>query len=864
MNTADSDAGHEQYPAPPSNTPGAGHTEAAPERTLHMIGATHIDPVWLWPWQEGYQEARATFRSVIDLMEEYSEFTFTCDQVVLLAWVEEQDPGLFQQIRRRVAEGRWVNAGGWWVEPDCNIPMGESLVRQGLYGQRWLQSRFGVAATVGMNADPFGHTATIPMILRGQGMDSYMFLRPGPHESDLEHTLFRWRSPDGSEVLAYRIPHEYCSPAGPVDYHVEKALGVMDRSIGDAMVLYGVGNHGGGPTRANIDSIHRFDAMGSFGRLELSTPRRYFDAVLARDDSYLEQLRVRTGDMQRHAAGCYSAHSGIKAWQQRAQHAVLAAERWAVVAAVRSGLAYPRQDLERAWKHVLFNQFHDILPGTAIEHAYGDARDELGAATAIAKHITARAHNVIARQIRIAFRAGTQPVVVFNPHPWPVSAAVEMHYGYIPGEAHVIDDTDEPVLHQPITVREATTTMGRKSLVFQAHVPALGYATYRIEPGAGAAVPGAEPLSATSTVLENPRLRAEFDPDSGALVSLLDKTTGTDPIAGTSGAPDTQVCADPTDTWGHRVVSYAWPGAAMQLRSMTLIENGPLMARLRVELEWGRSRLAQDFMLTHDADSLVADVTLDWHEERHLLKLRFPVAVTQPRAIHEIPFAELRREIDGAEHPGQAWADLSGDIDGHPAGLTVVMTTKHAWDFSPGEFPSIGVTAVRSPVHAWHDPFVLGEHDRYSHQDQGRQCFRYELIPHGGDHHDTDPARRAAVLGLPLRAMVEAAHGGTMEGRGSFASDGAGPVQVTAIKGTEDPGGGPGGTDVIVRAVEIRGEAGAAHIDLPLVGRTIDADFTPFQLRTFMVPADTAEPIVEVDLLEYPLTAGEDERGGVS
>ena len=288
---------------PDPSDPGAARPAATADRTVHLVGHAHLDPVWLWPWQEGYQEARATFRSALDRMNEYPDFVFTCDQIVLLSWVEECDPDLSAEIAARVAEGRWVHVGGWWVEPDCNMPGPESFVRQGLYGQRYLQSRFGRTATVGMNADPFGHHAMLPQILRGQGLDSYTFLRPGPHEGDLEPSTFWWEAPDGSRVLAYRIPHEYGSAGGAVDGQLERSIAAA-RGTGDQiMVFYGVGNHGGGPTRANLDSIRRFDRMGSFGRLRLSSPRDYLDAVLARVEAGRE-LPVRRDDLQHHAPGC--------------------------------------------------------------------------------------------------------------------------------------------------------------------------------------------------------------------------------------------------------------------------------------------------------------------------------------------------------------------------------------------------------------------------------------------------------------------------------------------------------------------------------------------------------------------------------
>lgn len=859
--------------APQANAPsGAGAAAgdrigrplATPDRTLHMIGATHLDPVWLWPWQEGYQEARATFRSALDRMDEYPDFVFTCDQVVLLSWVEESDPALFDRIRIRVEEGRWVNAGGWWVEPDCNTPMGESFVRQGLYGQRYLLSRFGRAATVGMNVDPFGHNAMLPQILRGQGMDSYCFLRPGPHEGDLDGTLFWWEAPDGSRVLGYRIPFEYCSPPGDVSGQTEKALGQLDRSLGELMIFYGVGNHGGGPTRANIDSIHRYDRMGSFGRMVMSSPRRYFDELLARGEAFLGSLPVRRDDLQHHAAGCYSSHSGIKAWQRRAQHAVLSAERWAGILTLVESTAYPRAELERAWKQVLFNQFHDVLPGSAIEPAYDDARDQLGEAVSIAKREIVRAHNIIASKIDIPFEEGSLPLVVFNPHTWAVSTDVTMNYGAQRSGVHVVDDEGRTVLSQPVPSAATTDDASRGAIAFRAEIPALGYRLYRLEPGrladGGAQAAGAGALRIEEMLLENDLVRIELDPVSGWISSYLDKRTGVDLMREIDGSQHTQICADPTDTWGHRVVSYAWPGASMALGRTVVRERGPLRGRVRVERSWGSSSLVEELILDHDSSVLRVEVRLDWREPAHVLKLRFPTRLAGPRAVYEIPFGHLERPVDGAEEPAQSWVDLSGTVGDATAGLTVITTGKHAYDVLPGEQPSIGITATRSPVYAWHDPRQLDPDEFYEYQDQGVQRFAYELVPHEGDWRRAAPTRRAALLGAGVRAMFESSHPGPSPRRHSFVDDGGGQILVTAVKGSEDPPAGdePGDADLIVRAVETEGRPGRLHLDLPVVDRVFEADFGPAQLRTFRIPRDPDGPVVEIDLLERPI---DDARG---
>ena len=553
---------------------------ATADRTVHLVGHAHLDPVWLWPWQEGYQEARATFRSALDRMDEYPDFVFTCDQIVLLSWVEESDPELFAEIRARVAEGRWVHVGGWWVEPDCNMPGAESFVRQGLYGQRYLQSRFGRMATVGMNADPFGHNAMLPQILRGQGMDSYTFLRPGPHEGDLESSTFWWEAPDGSRVLAYRIPNEYRSGAGALDGQLENSIAAAREAGEMIMVFYGVGNHGGGPTRANLDSIHRFDRMGSFGRLRLSSPRDYLDAVLAQVEAGRE-LPVRRDDLQHHAPGCYSAHSGIKAWQQRAQAAVLAAERWAAlltVGAPRTSAEpdpYPRERLEGAWKQVLFNQFHDVLPGSAIEPSYDDARDQLGEAVAIAKRITTRAHNVIARRIDIPYEVGSQPVVVFNPHPWPVQTDVIMHYSAQPAGVHVVDESGAAVLAQPARSVVATGDRSRGAIAFRRRAAGAGLPPVPAASGSGAAAgrlrPGGRAAAPGQPARRGGDRRGDRLADDAAGPSLRRRRGGR--CHARSCTP--RSVQDPTDTWGHRVVSYAWPGVAMAVERIVVTDERP-------------------------------------------------------------------------------------------------------------------------------------------------------------------------------------------------------------------------------------------------------------------------------------------------
>ncbi len=823
-------------PAPRPATP----RPAAPRRTVHLVGNAHIDPVWLWRWPEGLQEIRATFRSAVDRMEEYPDFVFTCDSVMYLEWIEQHDPELFGVIRKRIAEGRWQVIGGWWVEPDCNIPSGESFVRQALYGQRYLLEKFGMAATVGANLDPFGHNAMLPQLLRKSGLDGYVFLRPGPHEQALPGQFFHWQAPDGSRVLAYRLPNEYGSPGMDVGGHLDKALSMAPADLPDLMVFYGVGNHGGGPTKANLDSIRRLDALGGLPSLTLSHAEAYLRLVRDRDD-----IPVHAGELQHHGPGCYSAHSGVKAWNRRAEHELLRAEKWAAVARTVAGEEYPLGQLTEAWKLVLFNQFHDILAGTAIRSAYEDARDDYGRARSLAAEVFNRSVQAVTRRIDIPLtddRADTVPLVVINPHPWELHTDVETEYGKA-ATTGLADETGAPVPLQ-VTRSEATLNGPRGRIAFRASVPPLGHRVYHLLPDQAPRT-GADawPVAATDTTLENEHLRLVVDPNTGWLSSLHHKASGAE-LMPEHPAPHAVVVDDPSDTWGHRVRAYDRATGAFSCTRVRLVEHGPVRAVLRVESRYGNSRLVEELVLSAGSAHVEVRTTVDWHERLTLLKLRFPTALSDATATHEIPYGHIERVPDGTEEPTQAWVDVTGTLpDGRRAGLVVANDSKHGHDVTGGE---IGMTALRSPVYAWHEPKVLDPDGIYDYLDQGRHEFRGLLVPHGGDWRAVDPVRRAAELNQPTFALLETFHAGPLPQRAAHVSDGAGPVLVSVVKADEDGSG-----DVVVRAHESRGRAAAARIALPMLGeRVIEADFGPFEIRTFRVPADPGLPVVETDLLE--------------
>ncbi len=810
-------------------------------RHLYMIGNAHIDPVWLWRWPEGYQEVRATFASALDRMDEYPEFVFTMDQVVFLTWIEGHDPEMFARIRARVQEGRWELVGGMWVEPDCNLPSGESFARHFLYSQRYLQSRFGRIATVGLNADPFGHHAMLPQFLAKAGLDSYLFLRPQAHELALPTGAFWWSAPDGSRVLASRIPNEYCTPPLDVNYQVVKSVAQLPTGDRPMVCFYGVGNHGGGPTKANIESIRDLAGRDGFPSIGAATARSYVDAALADDDtgSY-------AGELQLHAVGCYSAMSEIKRNNRRSENALRSAEKWSTVAAGLAPLADPRPELAHGWHQVLFNQFHDILPGTALPSAYVDARDMHGEAMAIAARVGNRARQSISRQIDIPLVAGTVPVVLFNPHPAPVIETVEFEFGGLPQPWQICDEDGAPIPSQ--LVSSEARAGGRGRLAIAVDLEPLGYRTLRVSTAAPT-VPAL--LDREDLVLENDHLRAVISAQTGWLSELrVSELGGADVVDDTR--PHAVVLNDPTDTWSHGVRSYRDVVGQFRPVRVTRIADGPVRQAVRVVSTYGASRLVEEIRLDAHARHLEVRATIDWHEQLHALKLRIPTTLAEASATHEIPYGCIVRATDGAEVPSQSWVDLTGRHGQRGAGVAVLNDGKYSFDVAGTEAGvDLGIMAVRSPAFAWHDPARLDPDDLPHYQDQGIQQFTYRIVPHGGDFSAAEIPLWAMVLNEPPIPLLESAHTGPLPLRHSFAEAPAivGHALVTVVKQAEDDP-----DVVVVRAYETAGAPALVDLRLAFLDRTVPIALSPHEIATVRIPRDPVRPVEVADLLERSLT----------
>jgi len=804
-------------------------------KKLHMIGNAHLDPVWLWQWQEGFQEAKATFRSALDRMKESDDFLFTSSSAAIYEWVENNDPAMFEEIRSRVAEGRWHIVGGWWIQPDCNIPGGESFVRQGLYGQRYFKEKFGVTSKVGYNVDSFGHHGMLPQILKKSGMDYYVMMRPMPNEKGLPGRLFLWESDDGSRVLTFRILFEYCTWGKELDKHIARCATELKEPFDELMCFYGVGNHGGGPTKENIESIRRMNADPSMPALEFSTPTRFFEEIERKGLPF----PVVHDDLQHHASGCYAAHSGVKLWNRQAENKLIAAEKLSILADWTVGQPYPRE-YGRAWKNVLFNQFHDILAGTSIEPAYEDARNLHGEAMSIAERGLNYAVQAFSWRIGIEEDTNMSPIVVFNPHSWDVHTNVELEVGGLTADAVLTDETGRAVPHQ--AVQSLATAQGRYRLCFAAELPPMGYRVYKLYRSSVVPKPTVQPIKSSDASMENDWFRLEFDPDTGYIASLYDKRAQVEVFREPAAKP--VVLEDRSDTWSHNVFHFNRAIGAFGSAVVRRVEHGPVKTVIRVSSRYGDSRIVQDFAMYRELPRIDVSVTVDWRESFKMLKLVFPVNLVFTRQTYEIPYGFIEREHNGEEEPGQSWVDYSGVARGTGAvyGLSLLNDAKYSYSIDNKE---LAMTVLRSPIYAHHDPMVPDPDGHYSFIDQGIQRFNYTLFPHEGPWERAGTAKRAAELNQRPIAIIETYHDGPLPQRDSFLTVDADNVLVGAMKKAED------NDDLILRCYETTKTATEAVIRLPKWDRVIRASFGPCEIKTFRVPKDASLPVTETSLLEW-------------
>ncbi len=813
--------------------------EPAAAARIHMIGHAHIDPVWRWTRDEGFAEVLATFRSALARMEEFPDFRMTASSARFYKWVAETDPALFDLLKRRVAEGRWEIAGGWWVEPDVNIPHGESLVRQGLYGQAFFETAFGRRAEIGFNPDTFGHPSTLPQILRGQGLRAYVFMRPGPHEKpDLPGPIFSWRGPDGTSIPAVQITGSYNGDEAGIEAQIDGALNRYAEAglgIRPVIAFYGVGDHGGGPTIATIGKLEALRAS-RFPGLEFSRLDRYVDALA----DYWPAAPVVADELQHHARGCYSSVAAVKLANWRAERALLSAEKIAALGAGHLGAAYPAAELTRAWERTLFNQFHDILAGSAIEDAYIDAARDYDAALAEARDVSIRGLLRLARRVDTSgIPASEAPFIVFNPHAWAFAEPLEIEMERRDAGRVALRRADGTRVPCQELATAGVKVGSRTRIVFRDDIPPLGYRLYRLAFGTPPAEPVAGAVRASAGLLENDVVRVSWDLDTGGIRSYFWKKTGRELLAGPAAMP--VVLEDTGDTWGHTIKAYDREAGRFVKARFLVLENGPERGRLRVTTSWGASVVSQDFLLDRGRPEIRVKFSVDWREAYKVLKISVPTALKTGRLAYSTPYGFIERPMTGDEEPGQTWIDLSGGDASGRFGVALLTEGKFGYDAREGD---IRVTVLHSPAWSHHDPETVSEKDGFRLIDQGVHEFAYLILPHEGDWRDGGVARRAEEFGAPALAILTDGHPGDFPAERSFAELEGRGTSLPVLKLAE------AGDALVARLVELDGRPARGRLRLPGSDAGLEYELRPLEIRTYRLPLAGDRRPRAVSLLE--------------
>ena len=775
-------------------------------KKVYMIGATHLDPSWIWSWQEGSAEAKATIRSALDRMKEYPEFKFICSAASVYKWVEEFDLDMFKEIQERVKGGQFIIVGGQLVEPDCNLPNGENFARQALYSQRYFKEKFGKTATVGCCVDSFGHNAMMPQILKKSGMDSYIYMRPMPQEQELQNNVFAWEAPDGSKVSAFRIFLQYVKNFTDLNDLIERMKLADDFYKGeDYMLMYGVGNHGGAPTIQNIELIREYNCKTDKDReLLFSEPTEFF-----KEYEKTHTLPVYKGELQHHASGCYSAVSEVKRLFRKAETGLTAAENLSVLANRLLNKDYDTQKIKTGWENVNFLSFHDIIGGCCIKSAYDDCLYMGHESISIAERLKNNATQTLSWKIDTTNKEFGIPIVLFNSLCFDVEQTVEINKN-----AKMIRDCNGKEVPFINAVSQAQAVADRNNAHFRAKIPALGYAVYYYEESQREKT---EENPLRSDVLANEYLQAKFN-GLGEIVSLLDKRTGKEFLSGAEKA----VVIDESehDTWSHRMNCFDKVIGEFQIVKIEKLEENAVREVMKVTAKYGDSSLVRYYELNAGEDYLRVRVKLDWREKHKMLKFVYPVNVENPISVYQIPFGGFERPCNGEEEPAHMWA-MVGDNE---RGLAILNDCKYSYSAKGNAF---ALTAVRSPIYCDHG-WTRSEESLYT--DQGEQEFTYALYS-ATTEDITKITRCAMALNTPPTIILENHHEGVLPLSFSGISIEKENILISALKKSED------GKAYVVRAYECAGKATVSAIDVYGIGKK-EIAFKPFEVKTYYITKD--------------------------
>lgn len=816
---------------------------------IYAVGHTHIDVAWLWTLTVTEDKTVRSFASALELMREYPEYTFMSSQVQLYKFVEKNAPEIFSQIQARVAEGRWEVEGAMYLEADCNIASGESLVRQVVYGKRYFKEKFNKDNEIMWLPDVFGYSAALPQILKLAAVPYFMTTKISWSETNkMPYDSFQWQGIDGSKVLTHFIPtREVNRPAIPGhfanahfttyngDLAPEQTMGAWQRysqkNINDfALMAYGHGDGGGGTTREMIENGRRL-AKGLPGtpRIHFSTALEFFrklDETVSRH----RHLPQWSGELYlEYHRGTYTSMGRNKLKNRRSEYMLQNLEFYSALAGILADANYPRDVLAEGWEILMRNQFHDILPGTSIKEVYDDSDREYARLAEIVSEKTSELRNLISKQVG----SSNDGLIVFNPTSFVQSGAVSLEGDSEGHTALRAVGGDE--------ISALQDTVDGQRVFFAKGVPAYGYTVYEWADRDGNTYEKSR-IDPDGYVLENDYIEITFNP-KGQFARVWDKKSCRDVLQPGQAGNVLMTYEDRPhnyENWdiNNYYVEKSW--AVDALSSFELVEDGPVRKTIRIVRPYLDSTITQYVHLYHESGRLDIKNDIDWKQERIMMKALFPVNVYTHEATFEIQYGHVKRQThyntswDQArfEVPVHKWLDVSE----YGYGVSFLNDCKYGCHVHNSV---VGLTLLKSGTHP------------YADADKERHVFTYSLIAHSGTWQEANVLGEAYNLNNPLTATPLQSASDKQDGATAFSlisTDEPG-ITVETVKQAEDT------DDTVIRIYESFGQSHEATFSLAFdaseikvvnlleeeigeadwQGRELNVRLKPFEISTYRI-----------------------------
>ncbi|MFB5675939.1 alpha-mannosidase [Paenibacillus terreus] len=794
--------------------------------TITCVGHTHIDVAWLWRLKHTREKSARSFSTVMRLMELFPEYIFLQTQPQLYEYIKQDFPGIYEQIQRRVKEGRWEAGGGMWLEADCNLTSGESLTRQLLVGTRFFKEEFGTDCEYLWLPDVFGYSWSLPQILRKSGIGTFMTTKISWNQYNrMPHDTFKWRGIDGSEVLTHFITTiEPWSVASSTFYtyngHVEPKTvrgswgAYRDKELNQELLLsYGYGDGGGGVNREMLEMRRRIDRLPGLPKVKTGRADEYFRRLQETVENTESYVHTWDGELYlEYHRGTYTSQAYNKRMNRKLELLYREAEwlnAWQSVLGGDWGL-YEGKKLTDGWKIILRNQFHDIIPGSSIREVYEDSKLEYAEAEEIGQLVRAQAEQGIASAVksddpgRESDSAGVRSFVIWNSSPWQRTDLVDIS----------LPDGSGSGVWRTVDGRTLNAQWNNGAWTVQVEdLPPLGYTTIVLEVPAGndeltaaeneVLVPASAdtPFLFRENGLSTPYYELEWN-EQGQLTRLYDKEQQREVLAHKGRGNVLQLFEDKPlnfDAWDIDIFYQEKMREITDLTRLEVVENGSLKAVIRFEWKYGGSVITQDMILYANDRRIDFATEADWHERHQLLKVAFPVHIRSTEATYDIQYGNVKRPThwntswDSArfESVGHQWADLSD----RGYGVSLMNDCKYGYDIKDNVLRLSLIKCATSPdIEA----------------DQGYHRFTYSLLPHNGDWLQGNTVKSAWALNAPLHFREGTAQASSL----SMFRLSTDTAMVSAIKKAEDS------DKVILRVHDYSGSRQSLTItsDLQIVG----------------------------------------------